>query len=108
MSSKANKLFKQKLQENKKQRSNKVSVVKSDQLLTIPITHNTVAKVRSRSIKIDEDEVKELVQDLFHVKKSFKMNEKIEMSRYIDTCINFEYCGARLVDNIQEACFLVC
>jgi flavoprotein len=57
MPSKANKLFKQKLENNKKQRNNKVSVAKSDQLLTIPITHNTVAKVRSHSIKVDEDEV---------------------------------------------------
>lgn len=108
MSSKANKLFKQKLESNKKQRSNKLSVVKSDQLLTIPITHNTVAKVRSHSVRIDEDEVKELVQDLFHFKKSFVKGEKIEMSRFINTCINFEYCGARLVDDVQEACFLVC
>jgi hypothetical protein len=108
MSSKANKLFKQKLQENKKQRNSKVSVIKADQLLTIPITSNTIAKVRSHSIKINEDEVKELVQDIFHYKKSFKLNEKIEMSRYIDCNFDLSYQGARFVDDVQEACFLVC
>jgi hypothetical protein len=108
MSSKANKQFKQKLQENKKQRSNKVSVVKANQLLTIPITTNTVAKVRSHSVKVDEDEVKELIHDIFHYKKSFTIGDSINTSNFCNVMYNLKYCGAQLVDDIQEACFLVC
>lgn len=108
MSSRALKKDKERWNNNKKVRTGNISTIKTDQLFIIPITTNTIAKVKSHTTKIDEDEVRELVQDLFHVKKSFKLGETIDTNSCCNVMFNLKYCGARLVNDIQEACFLVC
>lgn len=104
MCSKVTKQFKQRLENNK---GRSISGEKSSSIVVVEINEHLVVAVDRRTVRINENEIKELVTDLFNFKRNFTKEEKIELSKMCDTMIDLEYIKGTINNNIKKAHFRV-
>lgn len=104
MSKKSKQLFKEKLIQNRVNAEKKYNEFKSKRLVTVPIEENFFVKVDRGNIFVSQEEVQEVIKDIFYVGVDLKENLVINLDTLCDVTYKVNYKG--LINN--EPMFVLC
>jgi hypothetical protein len=77
-----------------------------ENIMTINMDNGTIVKIIKGNVDIRYCETKELIEDLFSMKKNYKSKELIPLSRLCDCVFDLLFCGSSKVS--KEIYFKVC
>ena len=104
MSKKSKQLFKEKLLQNKVNAEKKYNEFKAKSVVTVEVEENFIAKVDRGDLFISQEEIKDIVKDIFYVGVDLKENSIIDLDAYCDVCYKMMYRGK----NNNEVIFSLC
>lgn len=97
--------FKQRIQAN---RGLSTSGVKISSIINIQVKEDLIVKFDRKKISISDYEAKEQILDLFTINKSVKAGEKINLSKYTDSCYDLLFKGIVRKDDMRIALVEAC
>lgn len=108
MCSKRTKQFKEKLIENKIKEKGLNRGVKYNDIVEIQVNNSIKAIIDTKKLRINVNELKEYLIDIFTFKKSFKKGDIIRLSNIADCVYDLSFIGAKKNINCNEVAFVIC
>lgn len=108
MCSKRTKQFKEKLIENKTKERNLNKGIKYNDIIEIQINSSIKAIIDTKKLRINVNELKEYLTDIFTFRKSFKKGDIIKLSSIADCMYDLSFVGAKNGFNCNEVAFVIC
>lgn len=108
MCSKRTKQFKEKLIENKVKERNLNRGMKYNDIIEIQVNNSIKAIINTKKLRINTNELKEYLTDIFNFKKSFKKGDIIRLSNIADCVYDLYFIGAKKSIDCNEVIFAIC
>lgn len=108
MCSKRTKQFKEKLIENKAKEKNLNKGMKYNNIIEIQVNNSIKAIINTKKLRINTNELKEYLTDIFTFRKSFKKGDIIRLSNITDCMYDLSFVGAKKNIDCNEVVFAIC
>lgn len=108
MCSKRTKQFREKLIENKANERNLNRGMKYSNIVEIQVNNSIKAIIDTKKLRINVNELKEYLTDIFAFRKSFKKGDIIKLSNITDCVYDLSFIGAKKSIDCKEVVFAIC
>lgn len=108
MRSKRTKQFKEKLIENKAKERNLNRYIKYNNIIEIQVNNSIKVIIDTKKLRINTNELKEYLTDIFTFRKNFKRGDVIRLSSIADCMYDLSFIGAKKNINCKEVLFAIC